>query len=264
MAARLRACLPLALLILTNRSAWAGPPLITDDPVPAAWRHWEIVTPVTLESASGDNVAGVPLLDVNYGGGRNLQLTGGAGVLWENPRGPETRLRLDGLELAAKWRFRTIGPENHQTQLAIFPRMIVPETDRWRSVGSALDWEVPLVWLQELDARTRLYGDLHVTWLHDSERNPVFAGLAWERDASEQWTLTGEFFWESAETVGDASVSGFQLGFIRALRRTKGDEQGGIDLLFAGGRSFSSAPNLTLYLGPRFTFRGHPWPGAKH
>ena len=245
-----------AALTLVGSAAWAGPPLITDDPVPTTWRYWEIVTPLTLESTKGFRVTQVPGLDVNYGGGRNLQLTMGTGIEWQQPFRDDSRLRFADLELAAKIRFLMIGHENRQTQLAVFPRAVVPNSNSWRRVGLAtVEYELPLVWLQEMDARTRLYGDLHVTLAHDADRNPLFAGIAGERELNERWTLTGEIYTESAETAGDPGVSGFQLGFFRALRRTKGDEDAGIDLLFAGGRTFSSEPTLTLYLGPRFNFR---------
>lgn len=246
----------LVALVLVAGAASAGPPLITDDPVPSAWKHWEIVTPLTLESAAGARVAETPALDVNYGGGKNLQLTGGTGIEWEQPFRDDSRVRLADLELAAKVRFLTTGRQDHQTQLAIFPRVIVPNSNHWSSVGlGTSEYELPLVWLRELGARTRLYGDVHVTIVHQADRNPVFAGIAFEREVNERWTLTGELYRESSETTGEETVSGFQLGFFRALRRTKADEDAGIDLLFAGGWTFSPDRTVTLYLGPRFTFR---------
>ena len=79
-------------------------------------------------------------------------------------------------------------------------------------------------------------------------------GVAWERDASPHWTYTGELYWHDAEAADAAGVSGFNLGFFRPLRRAKGDKDASIDLLFAAGRTFSSTPSLTLYVGPRFNF----------
>lgn len=239
--------------------AAAGPPLITDDPVPSPWKHWEIVTPVTLESAPGFRVAELPALDVNFGAGKNLQLTGGTGLEWEQPFRDDSCVRLADLELAAKLRFFTGGRADHRTQAAFFPRVIVPNTNHWGSVGlQTSEYQLPLVWLRELGPRTRLYGDFHLTAAPESDRDPFFAGLAFERELNERWTLTGEVYGETSETAGEEGVSGFQLGWFRALRRWKADEDAGIDLLFAAGRTFSSDRTATFYLGPRFTFRAPP------
>jgi hypothetical protein len=247
----------LVVLALGTGAAWAGPPLITDDPVPTAWKHWEIVVPFTLESTPSFRVVQVPGLDVNYGGGKNLQLTLGTGVEWRQPLRDDSRFRLADLELAVKLRFLTQGRADHQSQLAVFPRWIVPNANHWGSVGvRTTEYELPLVWLRELDARTRLYGDLHLTVIPEADRDPAFAGIAFEREVNARWTLTGELYGESSETAGGDGVSGFQLGFFRALRRTNDDEEAGTDLLFAAGRTFSRDRTVTLYVGPRFTFRG--------
>jgi hypothetical protein len=180
----------------------------------------------------------------------------GAGVVWDEPAATGSRPRLDGVELATKVRFLTLGAEDHRTELAVFPRVIVPQADRWRDAwAGAVDWQWPLVWLHEHDARTRFYGDLHVTSRHGAEREPVFAGIAFERDLGPHWTLTGECFRQGAETAGEAVTTAFQIGFLRALRRTPADADAGIDLLFAAGRTFDATPNMTLYVGPRFVFR---------
>src|SRR5439155_13062442 len=151
----------LVFALLTSTPAQAGPPLITDDPVPTSWRHWEIVAPLTLDSDAGNNVAGVPGLDVNYGGGKNLQLTFGTELTWEAPFESGARLRPGGVELAAKVRFATFGRENRQTQLAIFPRFIVPETGSLRSAASGVVvYEWPVVWIVVFDALTRVYVDV--------------------------------------------------------------------------------------------------------
>jgi hypothetical protein len=246
--------LGLGMLALTSAPAWAGPPLVTDDPVPSPWQHWEIVTPLTLESASGDHVFQTPGLDMNYGGGKNLQVTLGTGFEWNRPVTGDSP-RWSDLELAAKYRFLSWGREDHHTQIAIFPRIIVPGSATWNTVGwSSVDRRWPVVWLRELGPRTRLYGEVHVTMLHEpSERSPWFAGVAFERDASERWMLTGEAYGQEAESRALSDVRGFNVGFVRKLLGSKSDADSGIDLLFAGG--WATDTDLALYVGPRFMFR---------
>ena len=242
-------------LALVASAAWAGPPLVTDDPVPTAWRHWEVVTPLTLESADGNRLYQTPGLDANYGAGKNLQLTMGTGIEWTQPSTPGAP-RWSDLELAAKYRFLNWGRDDHHTQLGLFPRVIVPGNASWSDLTwTSVDREWPIVWLQEIGPRTRLYGDVHVTTLHaPAERSPWFAGVAFEREASERLTWTGEAYWQGADSGDAADVRGFNLGFIRTLFASKSDEDTGIALLFAGG--WTSATDLELYAGPRFVFGG--------
>ena len=110
------------------------------------------------------------------------------------------------------------------------------------------------MWLREFGARTRLYGDVHVTTLHaPAERSPWFAGVAFERDASEHLMWTGEAYWEEAESSGAEDVRGFNLGFVRALYASKTDEGAGIDCC---SRAAGRRHRPRLYVGPRFVFRG--------
>jgi hypothetical protein len=83
--------------------------------------------------------------------------------------------RWSDLELAGKYRFRDVGDGTTITRRSrLFPRVIIPGNESWSDLTwTSVDREWPIVWLQELGARTRLYGDVHVTTLHaPAERSP--------------------------------------------------------------------------------------------
>jgi hypothetical protein len=64
----------LLVLSLSARVCVAGPPFLTDDPVPVERGHWEINNYSTATFARGAVVGVFPGVDANYGAAENLQL----------------------------------------------------------------------------------------------------------------------------------------------------------------------------------------------
>src|SRR6266567_3069276 len=54
--------------------AQGGPPMLTDDPGTLGYRRWEINTAVKLEKSISGKEFEAPLLDINYGLGKRIQL----------------------------------------------------------------------------------------------------------------------------------------------------------------------------------------------
>ena len=102
--------------------ALAGPPLVTDDPVPTDRGHWEIydfVAGVRADGATGGQ-AGV---DLNYGGAEDLQLTAVLPVGFDTGEG---RAGVGNIELAAKYRFLHQQKDALTPDLSVFPRVFAP------------------------------------------------------------------------------------------------------------------------------------------
>ena len=79
----------LAALVLLARSAWAGPPYITDDPEPTQFKEFEIYF-FAGGSDARDGSEAATGIDFNYGAVPDLQLTMVVPVAYENPVGSDS------------------------------------------------------------------------------------------------------------------------------------------------------------------------------
>lgn len=115
----------LVLLAILGRggAAWAGPPYLTDDPVPTKFGHWEIYAFSTGEALGSalDDEAGI---DLNYGPIKNVQLTATLPMAIAHDRTTGWRSGTGAVELAVKYRF--VDDQAHGFSAAIFPRVILP------------------------------------------------------------------------------------------------------------------------------------------
>jgi len=102
-------------------AAWAGPPFVTDDPVPTDLHHWEIYNFASASREFGSTGAAMGV-DLNYGGARDLQLTATL------PLNVETGSPLDAgdVELATKYRFAHQAEGKLSADIAFFPRVFLP------------------------------------------------------------------------------------------------------------------------------------------
>ncbi|MFM9852129.1 MAG: hypothetical protein ACKVOJ_04860, partial [Sphingomonadaceae bacterium] len=106
-----------ALSLLLPAIAVAGPPYVTDDPVPTDANHWEIYAFATGTQTSG-NFDGDTGLDLNYGPIEDVQLTATLPVSFT--RGGADRSGIGDVELGIKYRF--FHKEARGVAIAIFPR----------------------------------------------------------------------------------------------------------------------------------------------
>ncbi len=103
---RLDCCLFLWIGSLVLAFAQGGPPLITDDTGTPGDRQWEIEVATTSEIRhSDDRQFEVPLLDLNYGVGPNIELTYELPLLLKADRDEASSVGLGDSLVGAKWRF---------------------------------------------------------------------------------------------------------------------------------------------------------------
>ena len=96
--------------------------MITDDPGTPGDRKWEINLAIALEHRSGETSLDLPAIDLNYGVGKNIQLTLQTApvLLKREDQGPIGG--LGGTETAVKWRF--LDEEKAGFDVSMFPRVI--------------------------------------------------------------------------------------------------------------------------------------------
>ena len=116
---------PLVALALAGAAtpAYAGPPYLTDDPVPTETGHWEIYG-FTAGEGRGPVYDGEAGFDLNYGPVKGVQLTSTLPLSFSHDRETGWRTGTGDVELGVKYRF--LDDEKDGFSAAIFPRVILP------------------------------------------------------------------------------------------------------------------------------------------
>lgn len=172
--------------------ASAGPPYVTDDPVPTDTGHWEIFTFADniLDHGETATEAG---FDINYGPVRDLQLTA---VLTLDHDSGTGDTGLADTELGVK--YRLVNDEHRGYQIAVFPKIILPTA---AGPGRA-SFELP-VWVQQDFGRWSLFGGGGLTIPRDPGTHDFWqAGVALVNTPREGVTVGIETAYTGAQDVG--------------------------------------------------------------
>lgn len=113
----------LLLLGLMSVPASAGPPYVTDDPIPTDEGHYEIYA-FTAGTVTVDGASGQTGIDFNYGGARDLQLTMVVPFAYDSPSLGRNTVGFADVELAAKYKF--LSQAEFGIDAAFFPRVFLP------------------------------------------------------------------------------------------------------------------------------------------
>jgi hypothetical protein len=240
----LRFCFCVFLFFIVDGPAFAGPPLLTDDPDTPGDKHWEINIAFILEKTTTEAVIQAPLLDLNYGVGDNIQLKYEVPLQIQNEQGIGTQIGLGNSLVGVKWRF--IDEEKFGVNISTYPQLEFNSTTSL-TVSGLVDKGTNLLLPVEVSKKFgpfRVVGELGYTIRQYSD-NDWFYGLCSGYELLENLTLMGEIHggvtkeFKREETV-------FNIG-------TQWDFSKRFGLLASAGRSVSRAasdePNLLLYLG---------------
>ena len=242
--------LAFACTIVLCRPAAAGPPFLTDDPVPVDLHHWEFYVFSTFDRAP-DGTDGVgPALELNLGAAPQLQLHLVVPWAWSRPQGAAHSSGLGDIEAGVK--LRLLDESATRPQIGIFPMVELPTGDGSRGLGNGHVWfRVPL-WIQKSWGPWTTYGGGGLVINPDAdERTHGFAGWLLQRDLSPRLMLGGELFWEGASTRDGRDSTIADLG--GSLNFTPG-----FSLLFSAGRTVAGERHTVAYLGLYWTWGPHP------
>lgn len=133
--------------------ALAGPPYLTDDPVPTDTGHWEIYAFTAGEGRRStlDQDAG---FDLNHGAVKDVQLTATLPLSFSHEPLEGWRSGTGDVELGVKYRF--LHDEKRGISAAIFPRAIVPTAAH--SPGEKTRFLLPLWVGKDFANGTSLFG----------------------------------------------------------------------------------------------------------
>jgi len=208
--------------------SYAGPPYLTDDPVPTDTGHWEIYSFGSGEGLRSmfDGDAG---FDFNYGGAKDLQLTATVPLSFTNDPNQRWRSGTGDLELAVKYRF--VHDERSGFSAAVFPRVFLPTSSI--ESGEKTKLLLPL-WLEkDFSGGTSLFGGGGYQ-INPGPGNRSFwqAGIALTHDLSETVSLGGEITRQGADSDGGTAQTRAGVGSIVKLSDRYA-------LLFSGGPTWA-------------------------
>jgi hypothetical protein len=236
----------LTLMILGQGCALAGPPFVTDDPIPVDYQHWEVYLASQMNHNSDGWAGTLPHLEVNYGAAPDLQLHLIAPMSYVAPEHGTSHTGYGDTELGAKYRF--LKESDSLPALATFPLVEVPTGDRALGLGSGhADIFLPL-WLQKTFGKWTTYGGGGY-WINPGEDNHNwwFTGLLLQRQITTRFALGAEIFHETSQGIGVEPDTKINAGGIWDINEN-------CHILFSVGHSIQGPSSFLSYTAVQFTF----------
>ena len=211
----MRAILRVAALALMGAAApaLAGPPYLTDDPVPTDTGHWEIYA-FTAGEGHGSTIDEDAGFDLNYGPVEGVQLTATLPLSFSHAPLEGWRSGTGDVELGVK--YRVLHDEKHGVSAAIFPRAILPTAAH--SPGEKTRYLLP-IWIgKDFSEGTSVFGGGGFT-INPGPANRDFwqAGIAATQDLTKKLSLGVEITRQGADTQDGTAQTRFGIGSVIKL-----------------------------------------------
>ena len=207
--------------------ALAGPPYLTDDPVPTETGHWEIYA-FTAGEGRGSVFDGDAGVDLNYGPVKDVQLTSTLPLSFTHDRNSGWRVGTGDVELGVKYRF--LDDEKNGFAAAVFPRVILPTSTL--ANGEKTRLLLPL-WLQKDFGTTSVFGGGGYTVNPGAGNRDFWQGaIAVTHDFDKKFSAGVELTREGPETAAGTPQTRAGLGAIVGLSEH-------YNLLFSGGPTWA-------------------------
>ncbi len=189
--------------------ALAGPPYATDDPIPADYGKWEIITfAERLDLDDGSEVeAG---LDVNYGVLPRVQLSATLPLASEDRDGG-SRVGLGDLEVGVKYLLAKQAEDGDGISVALYPSMTLP-TARAGLGSKKVGFFLPVWAEKEFGSWSIFGGGGYAINGGDGEKNNWSGGVAITHQFGERVNFGAEVYHEAARELDGVSVTGAALG----------------------------------------------------
>lgn len=235
----------LCLLVISSNT-FAGPPFLTDDPVPVDYQHWEFYLFSTFNDTPDSPNVQTPAIEMNYGVIPNLHLhmiiPGVASIY--NDDGANN-YGFGDIEVGFKYRF--IQETSDRPQVGIFPLFELPTGDASRDLGNGRLWMKLPIWLQKSwGSWTTSGGGGYALNSAPGMQDYPYAGLLLQHDFSKKLTLGGEFFSQGRSAYNVSSFTILNVGGYYNFTPH-------FSLLFTGGHNIVGQQNTIGYLGLYWT-----------
>lgn len=248
----------LSALVLSS-PAVAGPPFITDDPEPVDYQHAEINF-FSQATATRSGTSGImPGIDANYGLAPDWQIHMTAQMAYNETDGRHelfgehhsTPYGLGDTELGVKYRFLHEDEDGWLPQIAIYPLVELPTGNAHQNLGAGYMQEFIPLWAEKNFGKWTTYGGGGY-WINPGtgNQNYWFTGWVLQRKITDDLTLGGEVFHQTANKIGGFDTTGFNVGGTY-------DFTDNYHLLFSAGQGLQNANStnqLSYYLALQWTF----------
>jgi len=228
----------IAILALST-PAIAGPPLLTDDPEPVPYHHWEFYTFAAGDRTRDGNDVAAPAIEVNNGVANNTQLHLVVPYAYTSSGGTSAS-GLGDIEAGVK--YRLVDESKRGPEIGIFPLLELPSGNQNKGLGNGRTWTKLPVWLQKSSGSWTTYGGGgYALNSATGQRNYWFGGDLIQKTVTPKLTLGGELFFGGADAVDGRSFAvanvGGQYNFTPEL-----------SLLFSAGHSIQGEGHQIYYL----------------
>lgn len=194
-------------------SAQAGPPYLTDDPVPTDPGRWEIYAFAAGEGRHSD-LDGDAGLDLNYGPVEGVQLTATLPYSFSHSKVDGWLSGAGDVELGVK--YRVIGDGKAGVSVAIFPRVILPTASH--SPGERARFLLPIWVGKDFAGGTSAFGGGGFMINPGlGNRNFWQAAVAVTHDVGKSTSVGAEITRQGADVVGGSSQTRAGVGAILHL-----------------------------------------------
>lgn len=208
--------------------AFAGPPYLTDDPIPTDTGHWEIYAFTGGEGFGSalDMGAGT---DLNYGPVKDVQLTATLPLSFAHDPVTGWRSGAGDVEIGVKYRF--FHDERSGVSAAIFPRVILPTSSL--ATDGRTRFLLPLWIGKDFAGGTSLFGGGGYL-INPGAGNRDFwqAAVALTRELGKEVSVGAEVTRQGPDVVGGTAQTRAGVGAIIHL-------SGPASLLLSGGPTWA-------------------------
>jgi hypothetical protein len=207
--------------------AWAGPPFLTDDPIPAELGHWEIYAPVIEIEGKGADFEGALAAEFNYGAAPNLQLSVELPVAFAHDA-VGRRSGVGDIELGAKYLFH--HDDAMGLSISFYPSVTLPTAAH--GLGERKANVLLPIWAQKDFGPWSVFGGGGYM-IHPGAGNRDYwtGGIAVTRQIDDRLLLGAEAYRQQAAAVGERGSTSLGLGVIYELKAP-------LSLLLSGGPTF--------------------------
>jgi len=235
-------------LILMSTPALAGPPFMTDDPAPVDYKHSEFYIFSTTDKTKDGRDTTLPAFEYNYGVLPDMQLHIVVPFVKSAPNDAASESGIGDVEVGVKYRF--VQETDTMPQIGIFPMAELATGDSNKGLGNGKTWWRLPVWIQKSWGEWTTYGGAGYVINHaDGQKNYPFAGWLLQKDLGEKWTLGGEVFGRSKDTVDGQGTTIVNVGGFYKFTPD-------FNLLFSAGHSVGGESHAVAYLGLWWAFGG--------
>jgi hypothetical protein len=237
-------------VLLSPATAWAGPPFVTDDPVPVDYHEWEINYALIGTLVQGGGTGALPSIDANYGAfpGIQLHVQPQIAATW----GVTGRfVGVGDTQFGAKIRLIDEDKRGWAPMISIYPIYTAPTGNSSHGLGAGVGSTFLPVWADKTFGKWTVDGGFGYSIDPGAQgKNAWFVGGLLLYQITDSLQLGGEVFIQTAEQRGAKNAPGFNIGGTYDVSRT-------YHLLFSVGQGLANQAEtnrFAFYVALQTTF----------